>query len=228
MLRWPRFGPLDPGHTARSCWRWSQRRGHPERGTGRAMPDALIIDACRTPRDRQAGKGRAGPPAPAAPRPDRPRGAGGAQRLRHRRRRRRRVGHELAGRDAERRPRSHVRARRRLRRAGERRDARPLLRLGDHGQQHRGERDHGRDGGPGHRGRHRDDVVAEEGPHADGCGQRAPAVDPPAVAPGRVRRRDRDARGHPTRGPRRAARWSRSGGPTARSPRAGSSAASSR
>ena len=50
---------------------------------------------------------------------------------------------------------------------------------------------HGRPGGPRHRRRHRDDVAAEEGPHADGRRQRAPAGDPPAVAPGRVRRRHR-------------------------------------
>ena len=93
-----------------------------------------------------------------------------------------------------------------LRRASQRHDARPLLRVGHHGEQHRGQRDHGRHGGPRHRRWHRDDVAAQEGAPADGCGQRAPAGDPPAVPPGGLRRRDRHDGGHLPRDARRARR----------------------
>ncbi len=64
----------------------------------------------------------------------------------------------------------------------------------------------GRDGGPRRVRRHRDDVAAEEGHAADGCEQRASAGAAPAVPPGRVRRRHRHARGHPPRGARRPRR----------------------
>ena len=109
------------------------------------MPDALIIDACRTPR----GIGKPGKGALAHLHPQHL-GRTVLEALVERN------GFDTADVDdvvwgtssqvvrAERRPRPHGRARRRLRRAGQRRDPRPVLRLGHHGQQHRGQRDHGR------------------------------------------------------------------------------------
>ena len=81
-------------------------------------------------------------------------------------------------------------------------------------------------GGPRHRRRHRDDVAAEEGPPADGRRQRAPPGAPPAVAPGRVRRRHRVARGHRPRARSTRTPPSRSAAPRSPSRKAASTGAS--
>ena len=131
------------------------------RARDNAMPEAWIIDACRTPRG--IGKYDKGALANIHPQQlgrDRAQGARRAQRHRHRRCRRHHLGHRRAGRHAGRRPRPHGGARCRLRHQVERRHARPLLRLRHHHGEHRRGLDHGRARGPGDRRRHRDDVDA--------------------------------------------------------------------
>ena len=188
-----------------------------------AMVDALIIDACRTPR----GVGKAGKGALSGIHPQQLgatvlRAACGTHRHQHRRCRRHHLGHQRPGRPAERRSGADVRARCRLRRARLRRDAGPVLRLGYHQRQHGGGFDHGGRGGSGDRGRNRDDVDGRPprpGPDDDGHRQSAPARQTPAIASGRLRRCHRDHGGHFATGCRCA---------RARKPEAGGEARSTR
>ena len=172
------------------------------------MADALIIDACRTPR----GIGKAGKGALAGIHPQQL-GATVLRALAERN------GINTAdvddiiwgtsrpARPAGRRPRPHVGARRRLRRPRQRRDARPLLRLGHHQREHRRRIHHVGLGGSGDRRRHRDDVDARpprQRPVHDGRRQPAPARQASAVASGRLRRRHRDHGRHHAARRRRA------------------------
>ena len=164
------------------------------------MADALIIDACRTPRGiGKAGKGALADIHPQHLGADRAAGARRAQRHQHRRRRRHHLGHQFAARPAERRSRPHGGARRRLRRPRQRRHPRPLLRFGHHGVNIAAASIMAGIGRPRHRRRHRDDVDARpprRGPADDGRRQPAPARAASAVASGRLRRRHRDAGRH--------------------------------
>ena len=80
-----------------------------------------------------------------------------------------------------------------------RRHARPLLRLRHHHREHGGGLDHVGPGRPRDRRRHREDVDADAARRRaddDGLRQPAPARTPPAVAPGCLRRRHRNAGRH--------------------------------
>ena len=198
------------------------------------MSDALIIDACRTPR----GIGKPGKGALAHLHPQRlavvgPRRDRRAQRPRHVEGRRHHLGHEQPVRHAGRRPRAHGCPRCRLRRQGERRHARPLLRQRHHVVQPRRRHDRLRSRGHRHRRRHRHDVDLRGEPRprpaaVHGRRQHPPALDPPAAAPGHLRRRHRHAGGHPPRCARRPRLRIAAARRQARSRRADSSAASSR
>ena len=187
--------------------------------------DAWIIDACRTPR----GIGKVGKGALAEIHPQQLGAtvlarAGRAQRDQHRRGRRRHLGHQRAARAAGRRPRPDVGARRRLRRARERRHARPLLRLGHHrvnlaaaSRSCRACR------GSGDRRRHRDDVDGKGrrsggGPLMMDAGNLRLRARHPQIAPGRLRRRHRHAwKASPAR-MSTGSRWKASSAPRMRSP----------
>ena len=163
--------------------------------------EAWIIDAVRTPR----GIGKQGKGALSHLHPQRL-GATvlGALQQRnehpHGRGRRRDLGLQRADREAGDVHRADVGARRRLEHPGERRHARPLLRLGHHGREPRGGEHPLRHGGSRGRRWRRDDVV--HGDLAAGHARRGQSPPPraaPATAPGCVRRRDRDPRRHDPR-----------------------------
>ena len=187
--------------TAPSAWRRADRKPKPrtrikEPDDGRSTDHRCMPHAAR---HRQGRQGRALGHSPAATGCRRPTRAQRAHRHRYRRCRRHHLGHQRPGRPAERRHRPHVGAGCRLRRAGQRRDARSLLRLGHHQRQHGGGLDHVGRGGSGDRRRHRDDVddgTPRRRPVDDGLRQSAASREAPAIAPGRLRRRGRDPGGH--------------------------------
>ena len=158
-------------------------------------------------RHRQGRQGRAVGHSSAAAWRHRAARVGEAHRHRHRRCRRYHLGHQLAARAAERRSRPDVGAGCRLRFSRQRRHARSLLRLGHHQRQHGRRLDHVGLRGSGDRRRHRDDVDGRpprRRPVHDGRRQSSPAREASAVAPGRLRRRRRHARGYHTKRRRRA------------------------
>ena len=180
------------------------------------MADAFIIDACRTPRGiGKQGKGALSHLHPQHLGSTVLRRPPGAQRDRLGRSRRRRLGHEFPGLRAVGRHRPHVRARRGLRRQGQRGHAGSILRLGHH-QRRTSRRRTAIMAGM------EDLVIAggtemmslpKKGMMPMGAGQQAPAGAAPAAPPGRVRGRHRHAGRDPTRSARRARPRSRSGGP---------------